>query len=97
MNTLDKNTLFILPPIVEKKDKKLRRKWENAFQRWSDKESLDGTTPEGCCGFGSMCDWCKNNSYGRPCVRALNAMCRDKKIRIDYTDYDFKKVWGNYG
>lgn len=47
----------------------------------------------GCCGYGAMCDWCEDNSYGRPCVRALNAMCREKRIRIDYSDYDFRKVW----
>ena len=31
--------------------------------------------------------------YGRPCVRALNDMCREKRIKIDYDDYDFTKVW----
>ena len=77
--------------------KKLKRRWENAFQKWSDEQSQDGYSPEGCCGYGSMCDYCGDNSYGRPCVRALNAMVRDKKIRIDYTDFDFKKIWGNYG
>ena len=95
-------TLFTLDDILsaiseDRKQKNLKRRWENAFQKWSDKQSENGHTPEGCCGYGSMCDYCEDNSYGRPCVRALNAMCREKKIRIDYTDYDFKKVWGNYG
>ena len=74
---------------------KRKRRWENAFQKWSDKQGIegDGTEDYGCCGYGSMCDWCTDNSYGRPCVRALNAMCREKRIQIDYTDYDFKKVW----
>ena len=74
---------------------KKKRKWENAFQKWS---NTCGSVPYstmsyGCCGYGSMCDWCKDNSYGRPCVRALNAMCREKNIKIDYTDYDFEKIW----
>ena len=86
-------TLFELPPVIENKDKKQKRKWENAFQRWSDKMSKDGTTPEGCCGFGQLCDFCEDNSYGRPCVRALNALCRTEKKKIDYSDYDFKKYW----
>ena len=95
-------TLFPITDVYKatseySKQKKLKRRWENAFQRWSDKEHEDGHSPEGYCGYGSMCDYCEDNSYGRPCVRALNAMLRDKKIRIDYTDYDFKKVWGNYG
>lgn len=74
---------------------KKKRKWENAFQKWSDEHGLEpnNTTSYGCCGYGDMCDWCKDNSYGRPCVRALNAMCREKRIKIDYDDYDFTKVW----
>ena len=75
---------------------KRKRKWENAFQKWSDKhgiESDEHTESYGCCGYGSMCDWCTDNSYGRPCVRALNAMCRERRISVDYDDYDFGKVW----
>lgn len=77
------------------KKKNIRRKWENAFQKWSDKYGIesDNTEDWGCCGYGSMCDWCTDNSYGRPCVRALNAMCREKRMTIDYTDYDFEKIW----
>ena len=70
-----------------------KRRWENAFQKWSDEESQDGYTATGICGYGDMCDWCEDNSYGRPCVRALNAMCREKGIQIDYDDYDFAKIW----
>ena len=83
---------------LKKKKKSVKRKWENAFQKWSDKHGLFSAgfiqvEDWGCCGYGSMCDWCKDNSYGRPCVRALNAMCREKKIQLDYSDYDFVKVW----
>ena len=73
---------------------KRKRRWENAFQRWSNEQFIgDGINDYGCCGYGSMCDWCTDNSYGRPCVRALNAMLREKNLQVDYTDYDFKKVW----
>ena len=72
---------------------KKKRKWENAFQKWSNNQLNDDYTSLGKCGFGSICDWCKDNSYGRPCVRALNDMCREKRIKIDYDDYDFTKVW----
>lgn len=70
-----------------------KRRWENAFQKWSDEQGMDGAMSYGCCGYGSMCDWCKDNTYGRPCVRALNAMCREKNISIDYDDMDFEAVW----
>lgn len=80
---------------LSKKKKSVKRKWEYAFQKWSDKHGIesDNTEDYGCCGYGSMCDWCTDNSYGRPCVRALNAMCREKNIQIDYSNYDFIKVW----
>lgn len=73
----------------------IKWRWENAFQKWSDKNGMDlnNTTSYGCCGYGSMCDWCDDNSYGRPCVRALNKMCREKNLMINYSNYDFKKVW----
>ena len=75
---------------------KKKRRWENAFQKWSNEHGIEnyGNTEDyGCCGFGSMCDWCKDNSYGRPCVRALNAMLREKGKKVDYDDTDFVKVW----
>ena len=81
--------------LIEEYGKK-KRKWENAFQKWSNSFAYGeggGSYPYGCCGYGSMCDWCTDNSYGRPCVRALNAMCREKKIKIDYNDYEFEKIW----
>lgn len=81
---------------LAKKKKSIKRRWEYAFQKWSDKQGLEnyGNTEDyGCCGFGSMCDWCKNSDYGKPCVRALNAMCRDRGIQIDYSDYNFERVW----
>jgi len=73
---------------------KAKRKWENAFQKWSNEQFIgDGINDYGCCGYGSMCDWCEDNSYGRPCVRALNTMCREKGIRIDYNNYNFEEIW----
>lgn len=83
----------MLSDNLRKKKRSAKRKWENAFQKWSNEQFMDDRGAEGVCGFGSMCDWCEDNSYGRPCVRALNAMCREKGVTIDYTDFDFTKVW----
>lgn len=85
-----------LPNEFKWREQSVKRSWERAFQKWSDEHGIEATEhieSYGCCGYGSMCDWCKDNSYGRPCVRALNAMCREKGIRIDYSDRDFEKVW----
>ena len=82
-----------LPTRKRKPQDKERRAWENAFQKWSNEMSQDGTSSLGCCGYGSICDYCKDNDKGRPCVRALNAMCREKRIEIEYTEKDFKKIW----
>lgn len=73
---------------------KKKRRWENSFQKWSDENAVEGGTEDyGVCGYGSMCDWCEDNSYGRPCVRALNAMLLEKGKKVDYDDTDFVKVW----
>lgn len=75
---------------------KQKRNWENAFQRWSDKE-FEQPDSYGKCGYGIMCDYCEDNSHGRPCVRALNQMCREKHIEIDYSKREFKNIWkGEY-
>lgn len=80
-------------PIMNKAEKE-KRNWENAFQRWSNQSAFgDGTTSYGVCGYGVMCEYCEDNSYGRPCVRALNEWCRAKRKTIDYTNRDFEKVW----
>lgn len=81
------------PTKKRKPQDKERMAWENAFQRWSDKLSQDGNTHLGKCGYGEMCDYCTDNSKGRPCVRALNAMCREKRIEIDYTDRNFERLF----
>ena len=70
-----------------------KRKWERAFQKWSNEQLQDGTTDKGACGYGVMCDWCDDPSRGNPCVRALNAMCRTKHKQIDYSNFDFAEVW----
>lgn len=72
---------------------KEKRNWENAFQKWSNEQSQNGSNSCGCCGYGSMCDWCEDNTFGRPCVRALNAMLREKGRQIDYSKRNFEDVW----
>ena len=90
-------TMFEMPSVPKHTDKQ-KRNWENAFQKWSNDQCINNDfTSYGVCGYGSMCDWCKANDYGRPCVRALNAMCREKNIKIDYTDRNFEKVWDMKG
>ena len=74
---------------------KEKRNWENAFQRWSNKAGFKENIvePYGVCGYGSICDYCEDNTYGRPCVRALNEMCREKHITIDYKNKTFEDIW----
>ena len=94
-----------IPPLFEGEDiqdledqitnfeehRKLKRSWENAFQKWSNEMAQDGTSPLGCCGYGSICDYCTDNDKGRPCVRALNAKAREMRIEVDYNDRDFER------
>jgi hypothetical protein len=82
------NAVKIKPKIDKEK-----RNWENRFQRWSDKQMHEGINSYGACGYGSMCDYCKDMGYGRPCVRALNEMCRTEGIKLDYSKDNFVEVW----
>ena len=85
--------LYDVPPEPPKQENKQKKSWENGFQKWGNKQFLEGHTGYGACGYGSMCDYCKDNSYGRPCVRALNAMCREKRISIDYSKRNYEDIW----
>lgn len=73
-----------------------KRSWEDRFQRWSDKKANDKayqSEPYGKCGYGTICDYCEDNSYGRPCVRALNALLREEGKTIDYQKTTFEEAW----
>lgn len=81
------------PPTPKPKIDKVKRNWENRFQRWSNKMADDGTIPEGKCGYGLMCDYCSDNDIGRPCVRALNEYLRIANKKIDYEKLSFEDAW----
>lgn len=80
-----------LEPIPNAVDHRQKKKWQRAFQAYSDKMLLDGTTPSGKCGYMSFCDYCADNSYGRPCVRAFGEWARANHIQVDYNDFDFTR------
>lgn len=89
----DQLEFFKIEPSAEKK---LKRKWENAFQKWSNEKSQDGMTSLGKCGYGLICDYCTETDKGRPCVRALNETLRETVGKIDYSEIDeeyFKDVF----
>lgn len=89
----DQLSLYDVPPEPPKKPDNQKRNWEQGFQRWSNESSQDERNPLGICGYGSMCDYCKDNTYGNPCIRALNAMCRGKRITIDYSKRNYEDIW----
>ena len=73
---------------------KERRNWENGFQKWSNEQAMNyDDRLLGKCGYGSMCDYCEDNSYGRPCVRALNEYLRIAEIKIDYSKRNYEDIW----
>lgn len=76
---------FKIEPSAEKK---LKRKWENAFQKWSNEKSHDGTTFLGKCDCSFICNYCTEVDKGRPCVRALNETLRKFGGKIDYSKID---------
>ena len=73
---------------IPKKKRKVKahavKSWEHAFHRWSTKEYENESTHYAMCGYGAICDFCEDNSYGRPCVRALNEYCKSRMKSINY-------------
>ena len=78
---------------TKKPTNKQKRNWENAFQRWSNNKFNAPTEHYGKCGYGSMCDYCEDNTYGRPCVRALNDMLKTERKTINYENRNFEEIW----
>ena len=96
MSLIFKYSIKAIPPSNNNFIGKNQR-WQYRFQRWSNKESQNGLTSRGKCGYGTMCDYCDNNTYGNPCVRALNKMLKEKCLSIDYGIADFDDIWyGRY-
>ena len=85
--------LYDVPPVPPKQYDKQKKSWGNGFQKWSNQQFHEGGSGYGACGYGSMCDYCEDNSYGRPCVRALNDMCRTERITIDYSKRNYEDIW----
>lgn len=72
---------------------KIKRNWENRFQRWSNRNMLyNDTSPLGKCGYGEICGYC-DLSKGRPCVKALNALLLEKRMTPDYAKLTYKDAW----
>ena len=92
----DNQIAFIDFAPKDNTEKNKKRRWENGFQKWSN-EGMQGAKSYndyyGVCGTSNICDYCTDNSKGRPCVRALNAMCRDKGISLDYNKSNYEEIW----
>ena len=88
----DQIALYAEEPKKRKPDK-TRRNWEDRFQRWCNAASQESGQPTGKCGYSYICDYCTDPAVGRPCVRALNALCRDCGITIDYGKQSYSDAW----
>lgn len=79
------------------KNRKLRLKWRKGMQEYCDKASTSDRaerTGYCVCGYMSFCDYCKaglRNSYSRACVNAIEDMCSEHRISLDYARADYEK------
>jgi len=77
-----------------RKKENIKRRWENGYQKWCNKMSQSKEDkPLGCCCCGAACGYCIDNHIGRPCVRALNELCRMNNLKIDYTKTSYEDAW----
>lgn len=71
-------------------------KWRIGLQAFCDKNAIEGTGY--ClCGYMSYCCYCKMNSDKFACVKAIVKLCREKKIHIDYSDDNYKRLIDKLG
>lgn len=81
-------------PSKQKQDNSKKREWERGFQKWSDEQCKDESTPLGKCGYSRICDYCSMNAYDdNVCIKALRSMCKDLKITIDYEKQTYQEIW----
>ena len=82
-------------PVDEKglQSKKAKRRWERAFQSWSDDIAQNPVTPLGKCGYGEICDHCEDSSFKNPCVKALHNFQKATHYIVDYENKDYESVW----
>lgn len=83
--------------IKQIKRDKAREKWNRGFQKWSDKMVQIEAIPDGKCGCGYICDYCDDNSKGRPCVRAVNNMLIAQQRHLNYESLSYEEVFFNGG
>jgi len=73
--------------------KYLIQKWRNALQKYCDDMMVKVGGKTGYCACGCMryCNYC-DGKQPNECVRAIRELADEKKIEIDWTDYDFEKL-----
>ena len=79
---------------VKTEKKYISKKWKTALQNYCDLESDDiGSITGYCvCGYMNYCDLCDGMDNNLPCVRAILKLAKEKNIKINDKDYDFKKL-----
>lgn len=75
---------------MKKQNKNLKRLWEIDFQFLLDQQELIGTVK---CGGSEICKYCLGDISLKPCAKALNKMSKDKHIKLDYTNTNYKEIW----
>lgn len=75
-----------------KTDKYQKQKWRNQLQKYCDIQSEEvGSTNGYCvCGYMSYCDYCRGAGKTNACVKAICQLCNEKRIEIDYNNFDFE-------
>ena len=95
---LDSNvcmTCFVQKELKLKKKilDKQRTNFNIKFQEWSNKQFFDDGSPLGKCGYGYICDYCEDNTWGNPCARALAKCAKDEGVDFDYSREDYETIF----
>lgn len=81
-------------PRVKAEKRYISKTWKKELQKYCDTQSQDAGEITGYCVCGEMnyCDFCKCVDQNFPCVKAILKLAKEKNIKIDDKDYDFKKL-----
>mgnify|MGYP006981641193 CR=1 FL=1 len=76
------------------KNRKNRSKWRNGMQAYCDRQQINGRADKDgwcACGYMNMCYYCNGADITKACVDAIEEMCYEKKISIEYSRTDYEK------
>lgn len=76
------------------KNRKNRSKWRKGMQAYCDRQQINGRADKDgwcACGYMGICYYCNGSDMAKACVDAIEEMCYERGISIDFSRTDYEK------